>query len=103
MSIWNKCEKYQAYPFYGFPIKMQIIAGTLNVIFPEGYTPNGNKILEVKNKFSYLLGDIIEETENSFKIKFDDNKLEDFIYHAQFKFNYDEEKEKKISIGSWEW
>ncbi len=102
MSIWNDCKETDSKPFYGFPIQINIKDNKLLVNFPKGYKPNGNKIQEVANKFSCLLGKIEKLNKNSFIIEIENNKLANFIYHAQFKFKFNDSAEYKITIGNYQ-
>lgn len=85
MSIWNKCDKYGAEPFYGFPVIPSIKNNELLFEFPEGYCPNGNQTQEVaENLLSFVGEEILEIAENRVRIKIDSKKLAMIIYQHQF-------------------
>ncbi len=70
MSIWDKCQEYNAMPFYGFPLSASFKDGIIIWEFPEGYAPNGSQTKEVANKLkAFVGGEILEVTDNIIRIK----------------------------------
>jgi hypothetical protein len=87
MSIWNDCEKFNAVPFYGFPVKPHFEDGVITFDFPLGYKPNGSQTQEVADKLQKLFkGEILEVTENCVIVKVNEDTLRYVIY--QHYLNY---------------
>ncbi len=81
MSIWEDCEKYDAVPFYGFPVKPSFENGLIVWEFPIGYEPNGTQTQEVAEKLQKIVGgEIVEVSDKIIKIKPEQTKLGYLIY-----------------------
>lgn len=81
MSIWNECEKFNAVPFYGFPVIPKFDNDIITFEFPKGYTPNGSQTKKVSENLQKLFdGEIIETTENIVKVKIGRNSLKYVFY-----------------------
>ena len=92
MSIWNDCEDYDAFPFYGFPVKPSFKDGFVIFEFPLGYEPNGSQTQEVVNNLIKMFGDDKKCKENVVtdklvKIKIDNDKLAYEIYRHYMKMH----------------
>ena len=83
MSIWEKCEEYNAVPFFGFPLKVSFKNGSIVWEFPEGYAPNGSQTKEVAEKLKeFTGGDILEVTDKLIRILPSEKHLAVIIYRA---------------------
>lgn len=81
MSIWSDCEKYDAYPFYGFPVKPKFENNYFLFEFPEGYSPNGSQTQSIAEELKVLYGSEITKVNDYYiKIKIDDKKLGRALY-----------------------
>jgi hypothetical protein len=83
MSIWNDCEEFDAYPFYGFPVILRLESNLIVFEFPKGYEPNGSQTDKVAKRLINFCGE--ESTENVIndkiiKIKLSSEKLSYLIY-----------------------
>ncbi len=96
MSIWNDCEKYDAVPFYGFPVVPSLKDGIVTFEFPIGYNPDGSKTKEVAKKIHELYGgEIIEVTTKLVRVKIEMNQLGYILYKYYLDSNIEFKTTKK--------
>ena len=80
MSIWNKCEKYNARPYFGFPLKVSFKDNIVTLHFPEGYKPNGDRVEALAIELTKLYGKLISVSKKTIKIKIRNDILASIIY-----------------------
>lgn len=81
MSIWNKCEKYGAVPFFGFPVIPKFEDDMIIFEFPEGYDPHGSETQRVAEVILGMIGkSIVEVTDKVVKVSIDNALLALFLH-----------------------
>lgn len=78
-NIWEKCNQYNAVPFFGFPLIISYKNGAIIWEFPEGIDKIDNVAEKVRQ---FVGGSLIEITGNKIRILPSEKHLAVIIYQA---------------------
>lgn len=81
MSIYAECEKLNALPFFGFPVRPTVKHNVVTFEFPNGYAPNGSQTQEVADRLAKLLnGEVLNVSDTVVQVSFNEEELGTIIY-----------------------
>lgn len=81
MSIWTDCKEHHAVPFFGYPVLPRLDGDVFSMVFPEGYTPNGNQMQQLSEKIRRIMGaQIVSVTDTELRIRLASEKVAYVLY-----------------------